>query len=494
MKGKPLSPRVAFRADASHSIGTGHVMRCLTLAEELRDRGAEILFICRDQPGHLMDFIEKQGYGVKSLPLAPENDAALTIAALAGQKPDWLVVDHYGLDAAWETVLRPQAARIMVIDDLADRPHDCDLLLEQNFRLGGEHRYDDLVPAACRQLSGPKYALLRREFALARENLAGRDGGVRRILVSFGGSDPQNYTGLALDALDASSARSLAVDVIAGAVNPHQAELAARCAGRPQTRFFPQVGNMAEMLGAADLAIGAGGTTNWERAALALPSIVIGIADNQRRIIADLAEAGLVWGLPELDPADVGALTHVIEAALRLTEVNRGMAGRLAGLVDGKGAGRVAGVLMQAGLVLRQAVAADALDVFAWRNDPLTRAQSLDPSEIALPAHVAWFEKAVMADDKALLIGEMGAAGVGVVRFDIAGSEARVSIYLNPAFRGKGLGIGLLSEAMRWLRANRPAVSTLVAEVRHDNVPSNALFVEAGFSPYYQRYVKTLAS
>jgi GNAT superfamily N-acetyltransferase len=249
---------------------------------------------------------------------------------------------------------------------------------------------------------------------------------------------------------------------------------------------------MAEMLASADLMIGAGGTTNWERSALALPAIVIAIADNQRQIVKDLAEDGLIWGLPQLELADVGALTHIIEAALKLTEVNRGMARRLRELVDGKGAERVALALMQCEISVRQAVAGDARDVYAWRNDPLVRAQSLDQKEISPAAHVAWFEKAVKDEDKVLLIGETGSAGMGVVRLDISGDEARVSIYLNPAFRGKGLGLSLLEQAVGWLRGNRRDVSTLTAEVKPDNGPSNVLFVDAGFSPYYQRYVKNL--
>ena len=172
--------RVVFRADASVTIGTGHVMRCLTLAEALRKAGAEVAFVCRELDGNLAGLIEARGFDVHVLPpLEPPTDPltwtaahwhedAAQTASFLKTRADWLVVDHFALEHRWEKEMREHANRLMVIDDLADRVHDCDLLLDQNY-LQEPARYDTLVPAHCRKLLGPAYALLRDEFRRARE-------------------------------------------------------------------------------------------------------------------------------------------------------------------------------------------------------------------------------------------------------------------------------------------------------------------------------------
>ncbi|HDL08410.1 MAG TPA: UDP-2,4-diacetamido-2,4,6-trideoxy-beta-L-altropyranose hydrolase [Desulfobacteraceae bacterium] len=230
-----------IRADASVQIGTGHVMRCLTLADELRERGADIIFVCREFDGNLCGYIEEKHYIVHRLPVSNEQehniegnlkhavwlgadwqtDARQVEEIIKGvdTPPDWLVVDHYAIDERWEGHLRPYCKKIMAIDDLADRPHDCDLLLDQNFYENLESRYDGLVPAWCKKLLGPKYALLRPEFREARKNLRKRDGHVKRIMIFFGGSDPSNETAKALEAVRMLNRPDIAVDVVVGAFN-----------------------------------------------------------------------------------------------------------------------------------------------------------------------------------------------------------------------------------------------------------------------------------
>jgi UDP-2,4-diacetamido-2,4,6-trideoxy-beta-L-altropyranose hydrolase len=181
--------KILIRTDASVQIGTGHVMRCLTLADELRGRGAEVIFVCREFDGNLCGYIEEKGYIVHRLPVSDATEQGdqnieigLKHTAWLGadcqtdveqveeiikdleSPPDWLVVDHYALDERWEECLRSYCKKIMVIDDLADRPHNCDLLLDQNFYENLESRYDGLVPPQCKKFLGPKYALLRPEF------------------------------------------------------------------------------------------------------------------------------------------------------------------------------------------------------------------------------------------------------------------------------------------------------------------------------------------
>lgn len=314
--------KVVFRADASYEIGTGHIMRCLTLAEALREKGADVAFIARELPGNLCNFIESKNFMVHRLPylndkelintsteqtlnhsswlgVSKETDAEQSKCILEqlGQPIDWLVVDHYALDKQWELQLRPYAKKIMVIDDLADRPHDCDLLLDQNLYQNMQTRYDGLVPHNCIKMLGPQYALLRPEFIEARKNLRKRDGIVRRILVFFGGSDPTNETSKALEAIRLLNRPDISVDVVVGSNNPNKDKIKEMCLEMPNTSFYCQIDNMVQLMSKADLAIGAGGSATWERCCLGLPTITVIAAKNQYETTTAVAELGAMYNL-----------------------------------------------------------------------------------------------------------------------------------------------------------------------------------------------------
>lgn len=292
---------VVIRADASLQIGSGHVMRCLTLADQLCSRGAEVHFVCREHPGHLCALIEERGYPLSRL-VAPtteyhahiddtfyaawlavswQQDAEETVAALPSGGVDRLIVDHYAIDRRWEKKLRPHVGRIMVIDDLADRAHDCDLILDQNVYDNMEYRYDKLVIQHCRMFLGPRYALLRPEFTASSKDVKNRDGTVKRILVFFGGSDLTNETTKTLLAIKSLGLHDIAVDVIVGEANPYKDQVKELCSSLPDARFHCQVDNMAQLMTSADLSVGAGGVTAWERMAMQLPTLAIAVADNQ---------------------------------------------------------------------------------------------------------------------------------------------------------------------------------------------------------------------
>lgn len=307
--------RVAFRTDASIQIGTGHVMRCLTLANELTHQGHECWFVCREQPGNLGDLIASQGHGLTLLP-APVNhspqkkdtasddyvlwlgvpwqeDARQTLDVISPLKPDWLVVDHYALDAQWECTLASVVSDIMVIDDLANRPHECALLLDQNLgRVASD--YDVLLPAECQRLIGPGFALLRPEFAAQREQSLERrkDPELKRILISLGGVDRTNVTGQVLEALATSSLpASTELDIIMGAAAPYLDEVRQQAEQLPfKATVNVNVKDMAERMCLADLSIGAAGSTSWERCCMGLPSITVILAENQRSIAEALSK------------------------------------------------------------------------------------------------------------------------------------------------------------------------------------------------------------
>jgi UDP-2,4-diacetamido-2,4,6-trideoxy-beta-L-altropyranose hydrolase len=308
---------IAIRVDASSKIGTGHVMRCLTLAENHRAKGARVTFICREHPGHLCDMVARKGFDVFRLEPGSDNaslqadspalahaswlgtsqfvDAAQTIEALHGNASwDWIIVDHYALDHRWESAMRKVANNIMVIDDLADRKHDCDILLDQNYFQEPEKRYESLLPEHCKTLLGPRYALLRPEFREAKRFCRMRGNGVARILVYFGGNDPDNLTGMALEALSLPELAHLLVEAVIGPNSLHQDQLAKQAKNRPGTRLHIQPENFTELMLRADLCLGAGGTTTWERLCLGLPSLVITVAENQEEFTKDLDKDGYI--------------------------------------------------------------------------------------------------------------------------------------------------------------------------------------------------------
>jgi UDP-2,4-diacetamido-2,4,6-trideoxy-beta-L-altropyranose hydrolase len=346
--------RIAIRADASVDIGTGHVMRCLALAEALHAQGAEIVFICREQEGDLCGLIASRDFEVLRLPRLPTGealdwqlDAQQTARALAEKWPrtDWLIVDHYRLDERWEQSVRPVAARIMAIDDLADRRHDCELLVDQNLSRDMDNRYTGLVPESARLLLGPKHALLRTEFIAARAAGKRRDGALHRILVFFGGSDADNETAKALEGLRLFCHPDIAVDVVVGATNPHCDQIARLCSTLPNARLHRQVNNMAELMGAADLALGAGGITTWERCCLGLPTLVTILADNQIELTHATADHGAIVNLGAAEHLEAADYQHALET-LTASRLSR-MAQLGAELVDGNGCGRVAQAMLQ---------------------------------------------------------------------------------------------------------------------------------------------------
>lgn len=360
---------VVFRTDASFDIGTGHVIRCLTLARRLREKGAKSRFVCRELAGNLLGLIEAQGFAVDALPQSQGHwdadhppharwlgvdwtvDARQSIEAIearsSGSRPDWLVVDHYALDARWERLVRPCARHILAIDDLADRLHECDVLLDQN--IGREPSdYSALVGSGCRLLTGPRHAMLRPEFAALRPTSLARraNAPVRSLLVSLGGIDRDNATGLVLDGLlHCDLPADLTITIVMGAQSPCLDAVREKAAQLPWfTRVAIDVNDMASIMADADIAIGAAGTTTWERCCLGLPSVVLGTAENQCYVLSQLSalDVAVVGEIARLraDPQELRELMQ------RLVSRRSEIARRAAALTEGNGADFLVHLLM----------------------------------------------------------------------------------------------------------------------------------------------------
>lgn len=290
---------IVIRTDASIEIGTGHVMRCLTLAKQLKRHGAEVTFVCRELEGNSISYLQGEGMNVAVLPSSNDSfqwklDAEATIAVIKEKKikVDLVIVDHYRLDSRWESRLRCCTKKIMVIDDLADRSHDCDLLLDQTFG-EDEKRYVGLYPECAIGLFGVKYAILRNQFLNYRKSKFNYNQYDIKIHLFFGGIDLHNYT-TKFSKIILSNFSNVTIKAIVGRgfkfvsdLNYLEYKFGSRF------EWKRNVENMAEQMYQCDLAFGAPGTATWERACVGLPSAYIAVSENQIEILSRLQEREL---------------------------------------------------------------------------------------------------------------------------------------------------------------------------------------------------------
>ena len=478
-------------------------MRCLALADALALGGARVTFACAAIPQALAERVTRNGHalamlgpqaqecvegpGSESPPFAPDaqlSDAAEPRGLAGGAEADWIVVDHYRLGTEWERAARG-SARLLVIDDLV-RAHGCDMLLDQNLGRSAAD-YAGLVPEGCRVLTGPLHALLRPEFAAARPEalLRRRSGGpVRRILISTGMADPQGATLPALEsALELGG--DCAIDVVLGSSAPSRSGVEEVARAHPQVTLHLDATDMALLMSAADVAIGAAGTSAWERCCLGLPTALLVLAENQRPGAEALARSGaaLLAGQAAHLPGALAALAA--DEALRLR-----MIAAAAAITGGDGAPHLAALMAApersptGPVEMRSAVSADSERVWLWRNDPATRAASQSHDPVPWPDHAAWFERTLASRHRRLYVAERGGRPIGVVRFDSTHAGAvswGVSINISPAERGGGTGKAVLRAGCRRFLEEQGR-APLEAVVHRENQGSRRIFEAIGFA------------
>lgn len=504
--------QVVFRTDASNTIGTGHITRCLNLAHELQERGACILFICRHHEGHFCDLIKEQGFEIHwlSKPLddfvpndniahatwlgAPWHEDATSTEAIIRTIPtktDWLIVDHYGIDYRWENQLRSLVDNIMVIDDLADRIHNCDILLDQNLVKNYKNRYNHLVPGHCIQLLGPNYALLQPIYAKLHTRIPPRAGSIQRILISFGGVDFDNLTGLVLNAFISLNRSDIKVDVVLSKHSPHLESIQQQLSiGHPNIHIYSTLPSLSNLIVKADLAIGAAGITNWERLCLGLPAIIVIIADNQEAIANWLHHEGLVILLGHKDKLSKYVVLHTLTKM-----INEGLeqtwSQKCHQIVDGKGVERVSEILTinpNKPLKVREVQLNDEKLLLSWANDPETRRQSFSPDFISEEEHRKWFWNRLRQVDtcKFFIIESERNTPIGQVRFDKYNDGWDIDYSLAPQFRRRGLGKPLLKAAIEMLLREEHNNIILYSTVKVRNIPSIKIFESLEFKLHIQ--------
>jgi UDP-2,4-diacetamido-2,4,6-trideoxy-beta-L-altropyranose hydrolase len=467
----PEPRKVIFRTDASVAIGGGHVRRCLALADALLEAGWAISFVCGAAAAKIVPVLGMRGFTL----MEPEAFNK------APQPCDLLVVDDYRFDAAFERTARAWAKRILVIDDLANRPHDCDVLLDQ--APGREPgAYAGLVPKECELLLGPSYALLDGRFRAARRQRRSI-GNVERIFVNFGTTDTANATSVVLDG---AAQLGAAVDIAIGSAAPHLAALRAKVAALgAAASLHVDVDDMAALMRGADLAIGAGGVGALERCALGLPSAILTVADNQHDNARALAAAGAAVYCGDLNGQTVSEIAATLKRLAADQAGRAAMSQAAARLVDGLGASRVR-VSCEMPLRakdsrtvwLRQATFADSAAMLAWQSTPGARAHARDPATPKPQEHQRWL-KAKLADPDCIFnIVIHGDAPAGILRFDRLPARDASEVSILIAAERQGLGIGGIALALgkRLLPKER-----FIAVIHAGNRASIRMFEAAGY-------------
>ncbi len=511
-------PRVALRVDASAAMGTGHLRRCLSLAQALLEQGAELSLVTRR-----LDGVASQLLGAAPCPVvwldAPApwtttepardqpphhawagvsqtRDAHETVVALRGAAPDWLVVDHYAFDAQWHDAVRQGlACRVLVIDDTADRALDADALLDHNWDADHRAKYAQRLRREPLWLAGPRFALLSSAYREAPRYRFQSE--MRSLGIFTGGTDPGGASARVLQVCRESGFRG-PIEVASTSANPQLAELRAACAASPATTLSLDAPDLAAFFARHDLQIGAGGGATWERCCIGAPTIGLVLAANQSVVVRALDQLGALRAArldTDAGNQNLAPLSQVLPALLHDPLVRRALSERASTLVDGRGAERVALSLLRDSLSLRPGTAEDALQLHAWRNHPAVRAVSGNTDSIAFAAHRDWLQGVLAADDRWLFVAQVGRQSVGSIRFDrLASNRLEVSLYLDPDLQGLGLGTRLLTAGEHQMRDRLGTGFVVEASVVQGNTASQRLFEACGYHGGPLQYQKTVGS
>lgn len=489
-----VAPRVAIRVDASAAIGTGHLKRCLSLAQALTDAGAEICFVCRELDAVAAQVLGNSGIPTLWLPApaqaftpgpdAPPHaawagvpqtqDAADTAQALDTWCPDAVVVDHYAFDARWHQAVRAALnCRLLVIDDTADRPLDADALLDHNWAPDHRTKYASRLQREPLWLCGPRFALLASAYrGAARYRFHDT---VRSIGIFMGGTDPGAVSARVLAACR-SAGFTGPVEVVSTSANPQLVALQDACQRDGNTALTLDQPDLAAFFARHDLQVGAGGGATWERCCIGAPSVALALVANQSAVVPGLAALGAVRA------TDEATLPAVLRELVADPAARQSLAERAAALVDGRGAQRVALALLRDHLQLRPATADDARLLHGWRNHPAVRAVSATQDPIDFDAHQRWLHSLLANPTRWLFVAQVGQLPVGSIRFDRRDNgHLEVSLYTAPDLQGLGLGQRLLAAGEQTLLALCPGGFTVEAQVLPDNTPSQRLFQTAGY-------------
>ncbi|MCF7668541.1 MAG: UDP-2,4-diacetamido-2,4,6-trideoxy-beta-L-altropyranose hydrolase [Verrucomicrobia bacterium] len=479
--GKKQECSIIIRADASTRLGTGHVMRCIALAQACQKRNISIAFACVECPGGVRQRIHDEGSSYHRLIGEPGSKAdSDELLKLAGRvRCSHIVLDGYHFDNSYHHRLRAAGYKVLVIDDYGHlKKYEADVLLNQNI-YASEELYPCINPD-CHLLLGTKYVLLRSEFLHWRGHERQTPEKAANILVIMGGSDPEAVTLKILDALHRLEDNSLLVRVIIGSANPNKLEIieSAQCLPM-KCEVIEDARNMPEQLAWADIAVSAAGSTCWELIFMRVPTLVVSIAENQNGIARSLISRELMAGLP-LDDTEISSTADAIGNLINSPGKRTALKERCRAEIDGLGAERVCDCLMPVHTTIRPAHLDDCRMIWEWANDPLTRSMSFTSREIPYLEHERWFVQQLEDTDKILFIAEANCVPAGFIRFDNQGKETLISLNIAPEFRGRGLAVRFLTQAVTAF-IHDTGIVHINAFIKPDNKASIKTFERAGF-------------
>jgi len=471
-----------FRADADASIGSGHVMRCLALAQALIDKGGRVTFLMAPGAPAIEKRLRDEGAEFVSITSRPGTveDASEVSTYASRQNARWVVLDGYHIRTGYQRVLKEKGLSLLVIDDCGQTDNGyADILLNQNIT-AQEGLYSGRKPGA-RLLLGLKYVLFRREFLGWKDWRPVIPEVARRILVTFGGSDPGNVTCKVLEALASVSIEGMEISVVIGPQNLHSDSIRSIAASSPHIVWIvSEPEDMPSLMAWADLAIASGGSTCWELGFMGVPSLLTSLAENQDMNVRVLHEAGRAEEFTARN-CDAQDLTERISDLIRSRALREGLSRRAREDLDGKGAFRVLTALGESSIRMRSATPDDLMMIWKWRNEPQTRAVSFNPAWIPLDEHKQWFSRN-LADplSRILIATDLDGSPVGEVRFSLQGDEAEISVVLDPHYRGKGMGQYLIHSGARYL-FETTGILKIHSYIKRENEISWRAFLRAGF-------------
>jgi len=477
---------LVIRVDSSIKIGTGHLMRCLALGQAWKDKGGRVLFIIKCPNELLLNRLYKEGFEVHQLDIRYSSlkDWEATERLLNTYYDGWLILDGYHFDSNYQRRVKDAGKKFMVIDDIAHLSHyHANIILNQNI-YAKELKYS--CEPYTKLLLGTKYVLLRREFLKWSCWKRKTFDIARKVLVTLGGSDPDNVTLKVIQALHQVKINGLEAVVVIGASNPHYEMLKTAVQSlRLSVRLESNATNMPELMAWADIAISSGGITSWELAFMGLPTLVLVISDNQRLVAEYLEKVGAFINLGWKNNISSNQIACKIAHLLSESELRAKMTQRCWDLVDGEGAERIIMHLKGEKLRLRRAREEDCKLLWKWANDPEVRAMSFSSSPIAWEEHVEWFKRKLHSSNCVIFIGlDENDIPVGQVRFDIINNrDAEININVDRSKRGQGYGGYLIKKSVEKLFHNS-GIKFVHAFIKPENITSIKAFESAKFIKY----------
>ncbi|MFZ5994610.1 MAG: UDP-2,4-diacetamido-2,4,6-trideoxy-beta-L-altropyranose hydrolase [Thermodesulfobacteriota bacterium] len=485
-----VAKNLVIRADAGTEIGTGHVMRCLALAQAWQDAGGQAIFAMATKAPNLESRLKSEGIEVVHLAVEPGSveDATATASLAQEAGATWIAADGYRFDTRYQRMVKGCGARLLMMDDYghADRYH-ADVILNQS--ANGNEDFYEKIESYTSLLLGPRYALLRREFLKWRGWSRETPEVGHKLLVTLGGSDPDNISLKVIDSIKMLSHSDLEVKIIAGPSNMHVSGLKHTIYERSVNGQRSTVNisllsaphNIPELMAWADLAISAAGITCWELAFMQLPALLLVVADNQNCVADRLEVAGAAINLGRQSAVSPPGISRVLLRLLRDRGEREAMARSGRNLVDGEGAARVVKCLQGGGMELRPASVDDCRLLWKWANDPETREVSFSPESIKWEDHVKWLESKLGDPDCVFLVASNGAGtSIGQVRFDVDGGEAIISVSVDKGFRKRGYGNRIIRLACGKV-FETARIGSIHAYVKEGNYGSAKAFSKAGF-------------